>query len=483
MPRAGLVQAAGYRRRADAKMADATTVSFTDSQASPLGSTYHIYGAGLSGIGAGLVLHFDGDGVYGTLTPTDTYALAGNRGLIAVARAKGYALVSVKPPDTTGTVTWWEAGGRNADYVADLLVYLRATYGFSPARTWLLGFSGGAQFISQNFVPEYGTSLLAGGGGAVIMGGGGTYTGTPTFSAALKSNFAMHWRTGLLDDGTFVSDSYDALTDAQAGRTQYNGQGFATTTISTPSGLGHELDASFGPVLDDVLPALPGYALPYTTPTTPGATRPALVNSYLATATGTSTTTSSSFTPSAGEVIVVKTWSQTLNTPNFATCVGTSGGAALSFAVAQHLQASAKSEVMIFVAKVGATSPGAMTVQVFWTGTSGEHGMVVERWSSAQVTGTPAAATPITGSGAPSATVTTTTDHSVISWLCADRGVVAGSATYRNSATQTQTNTATNIRMYAAYNSPSSVGSQTIGLSAPAGQNWTLAGIEILPGP
>lgn len=461
-------------------MLDATTVNFTDSQASPLSSTYHIYAAGLPGIGAGLVLHFDGDGVYGTITPTDTYALAGHKGLVAVARAKGYALVSIKPPDTTGTVTWWEAANRNSDYVADLLTFLRNTYGFSPARTWMLGYSGGAQFITQALLPRYGTSHLAGGGGAVIMGGGGTYTGTPTFSSGLKANFSMYWQTGLSDDGTFVSDSYNALVDAQNGSAQYAAQGFATT-LSTPSGLGHERDAAFGVVLDDVLPALPGYAVPSTSI---GPTRPSLTTSYLVTATGTSTTTSPSFTPATGEVIVVKTWAANLNTPNFATVVGTSGGAALSFSVLQHLQASSRSEVMIFVAEVGTTNPGSMTVQTFWTGTSGEHGMVVERWANAQVSGTPAASTPITGtSSAPSATLTTTTDHSVITWLCADRNIAAGTATYRNSATQTQTNTGTSTRMYAAYNSPSTAAAQTIGLSAPAGQNWTLAGIELLPAP
>jgi hypothetical protein len=451
---------------------DAYDQPFIDSGA--LASTYHVYAAGLPASGAGLLLHFHGDGAYEYDNPADEYALGGNRGIPTVARAKGYITVVVKAPDTTGDVTWWEAGARNADYVAELLADLTSTYSIDTSKIWLMGYSGGAQFITQYFVPEYGTSLLEDGGGALILGGGGTYAGTPTFSAALKANFPMHWWTGQLDDGTFVADSYDALTDAQDGSAQYAGQGFATT-LTSPSGMGHELDGSFGELLDEVLPALTGFE---PLDDTPGATRPTLVASYIDADTGTTTTSTTTFTPDAGEVIVVKTWAQDLDNPNFATCTG----AGLSFGIRQHVQAASHCEVMIFVAELGDTTPEPTTVTVTWQDTAGDHGMIVERWRNAQVAGTPEVASPITGTDtAPSATLTPTTDHSVITWINADWDVTAGTAAYRSNAVETQTSSTTNVRAYAAYQGPTSTAAQTVGMTAPAGQTWSLAAIELLP--
>ncbi|MBK8246395.1 MAG: hypothetical protein IPK85_03210 [Gemmatimonadetes bacterium] len=62
----------------------------------------------------------------------------------------------------------------------------------------------------------------------------------------------------------------------RAARAYYAGQGF-TTTQKTPPGIGHEIDGAFGPMLDDVLPALSGYTPPSRTP---GTVRPTLVTSY-----------------------------------------------------------------------------------------------------------------------------------------------------------------------------------------------------------
>lgn len=454
-------------------MVDATNQSFTDSGG--LAGQYHIWGAGLPGNGAGLVVHFHGDAAYEHLNPTDEYCFAGNRGMRAVAKAKGYVLVSALAPDTTGTVTWWEAGARNATYMAQLLDFLVTTYHLNRSKIWLSGYSGGAQFISYHFVPPYGAAKITG-GGAVILGGGVGGAPNPTgWTTAFKNAFPMNWITGGQDDGTYSPDGYDALTDANAGRSYYAGQGF-TTTLTVPPGWDHEIDGAFGPVLDDFLPALPGYTPPSRTP---GSTRPTLVTSYLVTATGTATTTSPSFTPAAGEVIVVKAWNDDLDSPNFGSLVG--GG--LTFATKQQIQATSHAEAWVFAAEVGATSPGSMTVSMSWQGTTGQHGIIVERWANAMVKGIPAQSSPVLGSGAPSATLTTTTTASVITWLNVDWNVVAGTATYRSSAVQTQASSTANVRAYAAYQNPAAIAAQTVGLTAPTGQAWSLGAIELLPAP
>ncbi|HVK44101.1 MAG TPA: hypothetical protein VM429_04265 [Micropruina sp.] len=461
-----------------ATMIDATGVTFTDS-ASRSGQ-YHVYGAGLPGNGAGLVMYFHGDGdtqaeTYEYAEANTNYALSGNRGLIAVAKAKGYVLAVPRAPDTAGAVTWWESPTQNATYAADLLDFLVTTYHLDRANIWLMGYSGGAEFITENFLPVKTAGRITG-GGAVMLGGAGGAASTPTgWTAGLKAAFPMHWITGLLDDGTFADDNYDAIGDAQAGRTYYSGQGF-TTTITTPPAWDHDIDGAFGPALDEFLPALPGYSPPSRTP---GTTRPNLVTSYLVTGTAQNDLVTTSFTPAAGEVIVVKCWAAGQDAPVFGEC--TANGYGLTFASKAHVPTTGKAVAYIFVAEVGATSPGSVSVATSWHTANGAHGMVVERWSSGLVRAAPAQAAPVTGSGAPSAMITPTNANSVITWLNLDKAAVSGTATYRSTALQTQSTTAT-IRAYAAYQNATGTTAHTVGLSAPAGQNWTLAAIELLPG-
>jgi hypothetical protein len=463
-----------------ATMIDATGVTFTS--ASGLAGQYHIYGAGLPGNGAGLVVYLHGDGdtqaeTYEYAEPTTNYALAGNRGLIAVAKAKGYVLVVPRAPDTSGAVTWWENASANITYFSGLLDFLVTTYHLDRSKIWLAGYSGGGEFITENYLPAAGAAKITG-GGAVILGGGDAASTTPVgWTTAFKSAFPMHWITGLLDDGTFADDGYNALADAQGGSTYYAGQGF-TTTLTTPPAWDHDIDGVFGPALDDYLPAMPGYNPPSRTP---GTTRPTLITSYLVTGTGETTLTTASFTPSLGEVIVVKGWAASQGVPVFGECTA-SGGYGLTFAQKAHIPATGKAEAFIWVAEVGTTSPGSMTVQVSWHDGSGAHGAIVERWSGGLVRAAPAQASPVTGSGAPSATITPTNANSVITWLNLDKTAVSGTATYRSSATQTQSTTAT-IRAYAAYQNATGTSAQTVGLSAPSGQSWTLAAIELLPAP
>lgn len=457
---------------APATMVDATNQSFTDSRG--LAGQYHVWGAGLPGNNAGLVVHFHGDGAYEHLNPTDNYCFAGNRGIRAVAKAKGYVVVSAKAPDTTGTVTWWEGGVNNADYFAELLTYLCNEYNIDFSKIWLSGYSGGAQFITQLFLPKYSSRFS--GGGALILGGGGTPEVTWVApSAPFKAAFPMHWVTGGQDDGTYADDGFNALADANAGKAYYAGQGF-TTTQKTPPGIGHEIDGAFGPMLDDVLPALSGYTPPSRTP---GTVRPTLVTSYKVTGTGTGTTTTPSFTPSPGEVIVVKAWNSDLDSPN----IGGVTGGGLTFATKTHIQATGKAECWQFVGEVGPVSPGSMNVSVSWFGTTGQHGIIVERWSSGLVKGVPAQSSPVMGSGAPSGSITPENANSVITWLDTDWDVVTGTAAYRSSAVETQQSSTSNMRAYAAYQNSTGTGAQTVGLTAPTGQEWAMGAIELLPAP
>lgn len=282
-----------------------TNLTFTSSAG--VTSSYHLYASGVTEP-AGLLLQFHGDGAYEFKHPTSSYSLGGAQGIVAQALARNFITVPVLSPDRSGEVTWWESGARNADYVRDLLLDLKSRYNIRSDRIWLTGYSGGAQFITQFFLPKY--SSLIDGGGAVIIGGGESPAVTSqAFSESLRSNFAMHWYTGANDTG-WDGDGWNALAAAKAGEAWYASKGFRTSH-EWPAGVSHTLDGKFGGILAQQLGSHPsttpsGSASSSATPTTP-APRP--TNTPTASPTG----WTSSVKPRSNGVAV------TVNVPRTAT--------------------------------------------------------------------------------------------------------------------------------------------------------------------
>ncbi|WP_432558906.1 hypothetical protein [Granulicoccus sp. GXG6511] len=246
---------------------DRTNQTFTASNG--LSSRYHVYAAGVpQDHAAGLVLQFHGDGAYEFNNPTSTYSLGGANGIIAQARGRGYITVPVLAPDRVGSVTWWENGAANADFVAELVDSLKAAYNLDTEDIWLVGYSGGAQFITQFYLPRH--SAQIDGGGAVVFGGGGSprVTARP-FAPDLVRDFPMHWYVGALDTGP----GFNALAAARSGASWYAQRGFVTD-LEVPSGVGHNLSGRFGTVLAGHLDAHPASGTT-PAPTTPAPTTPA----------------------------------------------------------------------------------------------------------------------------------------------------------------------------------------------------------------
>jgi hypothetical protein len=105
----------------------------------------------------------------------------------------------------------------------------------------------------------------------------------------------------------------------------------------------------------------------------------------------------------------------------------------------------------------------------------------VERWANAQVAATPAVASGF-ASGAPSLTISTTANGSVVSWANADWAAnPPGTSAYLSGAVQTGIHDVSpgSYVAYFAYQNTDAAGTQTFGLSSPSGQNATLAAIEI----
>jgi hypothetical protein len=208
---------------------------------------------------------------------------------------------------------------------------------------------------------------------------------------------------------------------------------------------------------------------------------PTLTTSYFvqsSTGGDTSALSTPSFTPVNGEILVVKaaTW-------DTGTAAGTpSGGSLVYTRQSTAAPGGFNGYGTIFTALV-AGSPVSMTVTLSAPAGNCYHSMVVERWSGAQVAGTPAISSPISGSGAPSATVTTTAASSIVTWVCVDENSrdPAG-RTYVSSATEdglADGHTSVSSVHYYAYQTAAAAGSQTIGMSIPNTQSWTMTGIEI----
>jgi hypothetical protein len=191
---------------------------------------------------------------------------------------------------------------------------------------------------------------------------------------------------------------------------------------------------------------------------------PTLALSDLQTAISAGTLTSTSFTPTAGDVLVVKTgtwW----NAISPGTPTDTSGQTWTSR-----------------VQETGAPNNGAITVSITPASNS-HHTLLVERWTGAQLAATPATGHALaSGSGVASATLTTTANGSAVSWCLYD-GSSADPATrtYQASATEeslSDQHGGSNGVFYFASQAAATAGSQTFGLATPD-TFYAMAGIEI----
>ncbi|HSX16922.1 MAG TPA: hypothetical protein VLH86_02370 [Patescibacteria group bacterium] len=210
---------------------------------------------------------------------------------------------------------------------------------------------------------------------------------------------------------------------------------------------------------------------------------PALVTSYFAqssTSGDSSTLSTPAFTPSNGEVLVVKAATWDTGTPS-----GTPSGGGQTFTRRSTAAPGGFAAYGTIFTAVVSGSPGSMTVTLSAPAGSCYHSMVVERWSGAQVAGSPATNGTIHGgSGEPSVTLTTTANNSIITWVNIDENSRdPATRAYLSSATEdglADGHTSVSSVHYYAYQTAATAGSQTLGMSAPLNQNWTITGIEIL---
>lgn len=208
---------------------------------------------------------------------------------------------------------------------------------------------------------------------------------------------------------------------------------------------------------------------------------PTPIASYFASDIATGNLVLGPFTPTDGELLTVlaSTW----DTGNPA---GASTGGSLTYTPRITVAPGGFNGWARIDSAVVSGSPGSMSVTVAGTGSNSRHSAALIRWPVGCMVG--AVNSTVSGSGAPSANVTTTGANSGIAQVSCD---VASqdptTRTYRNSAAEAgllDGHVGANSVQYHAYVADiGAIGTYAIGLTAPSAQTWVLAALEILAPP
>jgi hypothetical protein len=190
-------------------------------------------------------------------------------------------------------------------------------------------------------------------------------------------------------------------------------------------------------------------------------------------------------TPTSGDILVVKTVSSSAF-DQFTTISDTAGNTWVQRAY-QSTQGSA-CIASIWTAVAVNSSSTTVTVENA-PGVSARWSVTAEVWRTADLPVTPATVV-ATGTGSAQTTLITAANNSVVSWLDGDYIAVDPTGYTFNTTSGTPVEVFLDYlnggySAYYAYETCSGSGSQTIGITSPGGQTWTILGIEVLdvPGP
>ena len=211
-----------------------------------------------TGAPVGLVVYLDGDGQSfhseGNQDQDERSrgGLAGAGGVVEAASARGYDVVSVRAPGDDGT--WWlEDQDGKIHYLEQALDYVVAECGATTDRVWLVGYSGGSEFISQWFFPAYAERMA--GGGFLLFGGGDAPEEQAAFSSGAKERLSLNWVTGTRDVPANSLDGFDGSGHARNSLAYYRSAGFGHTWSEWPDDDHGSITEKFGSYVGRVLDA------------------------------------------------------------------------------------------------------------------------------------------------------------------------------------------------------------------------------------
>lgn len=425
--------------------------SATDTWQCPAGITsvtVECWGGGGAGGGASSASIGGGGGGGGaysistlTLTPGTIYTVTVGAGAAGVSAANG-GTGGDSWFSTTGTILAKGGGGGLFNTAAG-----GGAGGASGSGVGTTKFSGGAGGTGQNLATGTGGGGGGGAGNAAVGGAGGN--GGVGVGGTAGAGGNAGGGAGAVGVITGAGNAGNAPGGA--------GSGASTTATSRAGGAG-----ATGQVIVSWADT---------------ASFPNLIDSYVVVSPTSSAASlvTPTFTPANGEVIVIKASAEG-TTP----IPGTPTGGSQTY-TAQVTDSTASTAYGRLYTAVISGSPAAFAITVPWTSTAGWHSMVVERWGNAQLAGTPATAD-TRGTGAPTTTLTTVANNSIVSWFNGDFAAIAPtSRAYRSSAKEDglHDKSTANYVAYFAFQEATTAGSQTLGLTAPTGETYKVIGIEI----
>lgn len=206
----------------------------------------------------GLVVYIDGDGQSFHSQGNQRWdersrgGLAGAGGVVEAAGARGYDVVSVRAPGDDGA--WWlEDQDGKVHYLEQTLDYVVAECGATTDRVWLVGYSGGSEFISQWFFPAYAERMA--GGGFLLFGGGDAPEEKAAFSSGAKERLSLSWVTGTRDVPSNSLEGFDGIGHARNSLAYYRSAGFGHTWSEWPDDNHGSITEKFGRYVGRVLDA------------------------------------------------------------------------------------------------------------------------------------------------------------------------------------------------------------------------------------
>src|SRR5262245_43430512 len=222
-------------------------------------SEYHVFAAGLDwNKKVGLLLYTDGSAEFGLKNPGDSYLLAGTNGMIAIAKKHNMVLLTPLSPNKAcqdGDGSCWYQGDPPgyAAWVEALVNQIYSEYPIDTTRIAVGGYSSGAQFCTEYWVPSGGAQRTMADGVIVAISFGGKPQMTPvTFTAGFKANVHMNWNVGQNDPSWLVDDPTEGPGtgyNGKAGYDYYTANGFLTSSDIIP-GTDHFRDGDFGSIMD-----------------------------------------------------------------------------------------------------------------------------------------------------------------------------------------------------------------------------------------
>lgn len=211
-------------------------------------SGYHVLAQGVDwSRPVGVVFRLHGDGAWEFESPEYNVSC-----LAEVARAHNMILVVPRTPDRSGDATWWEERELNAEWFRALVEErLLADYDIDRSRTWLTGYSGGAQLIGRELLADH-VDLVPGGGAILLGGGQGPRDAESEPTRSQLRGLRLHWDVGREDDGTDPRATFDALAAARDGYRWYERAGYDNVSLRVREGVDH-FELPDVRILDEVL--------------------------------------------------------------------------------------------------------------------------------------------------------------------------------------------------------------------------------------